>query len=85
MDYPRMLFCDKAGRIYDEPGLIATARLGVHQVIPDPDEWISLPEGSDFFLLPNRRPIGWDEKTARFRSGPNRAWAASARRLSVQG
>ncbi len=78
MDHPRMLFCDRFGQIYDEPRLAATARLGVHPVVPKPEDWIPLPEGSDIFSLPDRTPVGWLEDRGRFRVGSRDTWAVSA-------
>ncbi len=78
MNRPRMVYCDSDGLIFDDPQLAATARLGIHEVVPESDEWISLPEASDVFLLPERNAVGWDEQQSHFRPGPRGYSAVSA-------
>jgi wyosine [tRNA(Phe)-imidazoG37] synthetase (radical SAM superfamily) len=56
----RMVYARPDGSILDHPELLL---VGVGGGAPRPvrdDELIPLPRGSDLFLLPKRRPIGWD-------------------------
>jgi len=60
---PRMLFADRAGRIYDHPELeMAGAGGGDPMPVPAADLLV-LPRGSDLFTLPGRAPIGIDPQT----------------------
>jgi len=74
----RLVFCDTKGRIYDHPNMIATGRLGVHPIIPDPEDWIPLPEASDVFSMPHRSAVGWEKGRCRFRPVSRKTWAVSA-------
>ena len=56
----RMVFARPDGSILDHPRLLLA---GVGGGTPRPvrdDELVPLPRGSDLFLLPGRRPIGFD-------------------------
>ncbi len=62
-EIPNLVYADEKGRIYDHPALKMAGRSGrlFHPV--EPQELIPLPEGSELFVLPERLPVGWDEKT----------------------
>lgn len=60
---PNLLYTDSSGNIFDDPDLIMSGRSGFDAVALDAGEFIELPEGSDVFMLPNRRPIGFDKET----------------------
>ena len=54
---PRLVVCDTQGRIFDHPELLA---VGVDGPEPAPiarEDWIPLPQGSDFYMLPARAPL----------------------------
>ena len=55
-----MAFCDPEGRIYDHPELEMLGWDGECWRAVEPDEVMPVPEGSDFFTLPGRRPAGYD-------------------------
>lgn len=63
---PRLLYADGQGRIFDAPGLAMAGMSGGHFVRLKPSDLIPLPPGSDLFMLPDRRPVGFDEKAAAF-------------------
>ena len=65
-ELPNLLLADENGTIYDHPDYLAAGKSGNAVVLPDPDELIPLPEGSRFFTLPGRLPIGWNTKTSQF-------------------
>ncbi|NJB67484.1 pyruvate-formate lyase-activating enzyme [Desulfobaculum xiamenense] len=60
---PNLLYADESGQIYDHPGLLMLTRRGDELALPRPDEMTPLPPGSDVFLLPGRKAIGFDEET----------------------
>jgi pyruvate-formate lyase-activating enzyme len=62
VEYPRLVFSDPEGRIWDHPYLKLAGRSGDRTVLPPPSELIPLPMGSQIFTLPGRIPIGWDEE-----------------------
>src|SRR4030042_2444446 len=65
-EYPKLVFSDPQGKIFDHPSLILTGRSGDRAVLPSVSELIPLPKGSQLFSMPGRIPIGWDEKTGSF-------------------
>lgn len=60
---PRLVYADVQGQIFDHPSLAMLCRKGREILPPRPDECIPLPPGSDLFLLPGRRALGWDQET----------------------
>ncbi len=87
MSLPRLVVADSHDKIIDVPELAATGARG-HQIDPlSVEDLIPLPSGSELFVLPDRRPVGFDEDAGSFkeletvpgRSGePARAVAAFA-------
>ena len=65
-----MVFADRQGRLLDHPQLEMVAFDGRRVRPVRIDELIPLPEGSDFFLLPGRAPIGRDPRRGRLRPFP---------------
>ena len=55
-----MAYCDAEGRIFDHPELEMLGWDGECWRPVESDEVIPLPEGSDLFTLPGRRPAGYD-------------------------
>lgn len=62
VEYPKLVFSDPEGRIWDHPYLKLAGRSGDRIILPPPSELIPLPMGSQIFTLPGRIPIGWDEE-----------------------
>ncbi|MGB3074608.1 MAG: radical SAM protein [Chitinophagales bacterium] len=60
---PNLVYSDGSGIISDDPNLLMSGRSGFDAVALTADDFIELPEGSDLFELPGRRPIGFDKKT----------------------
>jgi len=56
------LFSDPKGNIFEDARLQLMGRLGRHLVRLGEKDLIELPEGSDFFFMPDDRMIGWDTK-----------------------
>jgi pyruvate-formate lyase-activating enzyme len=63
MARPKLLFADDQGVVYDHPGLLAAVRSGDDQLTTQ-DRPIPLPEGAALCMLPGRRPVGVDPRTA---------------------
>jgi wyosine [tRNA(Phe)-imidazoG37] synthetase (radical SAM superfamily) len=57
---PHLVCANEAGEIIDLPDFSMTGKSGVHFVSPRLSELIPLPEGSDLFALPGRKPVGLD-------------------------
>ncbi|MGQ9857605.1 MAG: radical SAM protein [Thermodesulfobacteriota bacterium] len=62
-ELPRLMFADQEGTIYEHPSLLALGASGNHLVLPEPMDWIPLPEMSKMFLIPECPPIGLDPDT----------------------
>ncbi|MEN3039003.1 MAG: radical SAM protein [Candidatus Kryptonium sp.] len=74
---PNLVYSDGKGNIYDVPEIEMAGRTGFNFVKIDPKDLIPLPEGSQLFELPGRKPIGFDRKTGKkvvFEDG----WAVAA-------
>lgn len=72
---PRMVYANAAGEIIDLPELDIAGRSGTAIVRPRPEEFIPLPGGSELFVLPDRRPVGFNSSGRRVTVGedPDRA------------
>jgi pyruvate-formate lyase-activating enzyme len=55
-----MVFCDEHGRMYDHPRLRVAGQDGPEPAPIPADQLIPVPRGSDFMMLPRRRPVGID-------------------------
>lgn len=60
---PALVYCDESGKIRDFPELRMAGMAHGHYVQPRLEDLIELPEGSDFFTLPERLPVGTDPAT----------------------
>jgi len=60
---PNLVYATEQGTIFDDADLIMSGRSGFDAVALDADDFIELPEGSDVFMLPDRRQIGFDKET----------------------
>ncbi|UCC95637.1 MAG: radical SAM protein [Candidatus Omnitrophota bacterium] len=66
MHLPFLVFSDKNGKIYSHPSLrMAAAHLHA-STVPKESELIRLPQGSTFFHLPGRIPLGFNHRTQQF-------------------
>ncbi|MBI4646175.1 MAG: radical SAM protein [Bacteroidia bacterium] len=74
---PYLVYSDEHDNLFEDSSLLATGRSGNRYVVPATDELIELPEGSDFFHLPGRVPIGYDTVTKNFRPC-NKGFAVAA-------
>ncbi|XPV76853.1 MAG: radical SAM protein [Desulfovibrio sp.] len=60
---PRLVVSNKDGEIFDHPDLLMMCDRGGELSLPRPDEYVPLPRESEFFLLPGRNAIGYNEAT----------------------
>ncbi len=60
MDYPRLLYANRKGEIFDYPGLGMAGRSGNGFFQPNLEDLIPLPPGSELFVIPDAVPIAWD-------------------------
>lgn len=60
---PSLVVAGPDGEMVDVPELAAAVRWGWEEIVPEPREWVPLPAGSDLYLMPGRRPIGYDRRT----------------------
>ncbi|MGE4292940.1 MAG: radical SAM protein [Desulfovibrio sp.] len=75
---PHLLVADKDGNIYDHPDLLMLCRRGGELTLPRPDEIMPLPPESEFFLLPGRHAVGFDDETGEIEVMEDLAVAAFA-------
>lgn len=59
---PRMVYADASGQVFDHPRLTMAVWDGHRIRLPEPEELVPLPPGSDLFLLPSRLPLGFSGK-----------------------
>lgn len=59
-DQPSLVYADTRGNITDFPELAAAGMSAGNIVLPEKEDFIPLPEGSELFVLPGRLPIGCD-------------------------
>jgi pyruvate-formate lyase-activating enzyme len=57
---PSLLFANSKGEILDYPGLHMAGSSAGQFVLPQPEDLIELPPGSELFALPGRLPVGID-------------------------
>jgi pyruvate-formate lyase-activating enzyme len=57
-DIPSLVYANEKGEIKNFPDLFMAGRSGNFFSKPQTDDLIPLPEGSELFLLPDRKPIG---------------------------
>jgi len=57
---PSLVYADAQGNIKDFPELYAAGMSAGNLLLPDKEDFIPLPEGSELFVLPGRLPVGCD-------------------------
>ncbi|MBD3334250.1 MAG: radical SAM protein [Candidatus Eisenbacteria bacterium] len=62
---PDLLAADPEGNIFEIPELAMAGRSGRTAGLPAPEDLIPAPEGSDFFAMPHRDPVGFERRTGR--------------------
>ncbi|MBN1227168.1 MAG: radical SAM protein [Deltaproteobacteria bacterium] len=63
---PSLVVADESGQIYDHHQLKLAAKSGYQFIQPESEHLIPLPFGSQLFTMPERVPMGWDEKKQNF-------------------
>ena len=57
---PSLVYANQHGEIKDFPELHMAGRSGSHYLLPELQDLIPLPEGSELFVLPGRKPVGFE-------------------------
>ncbi len=79
-----LVYADAQGRIYDHPSLEMVGRSGRDFCRIPADALIPLPPGSDLFVLPGRRPVGYDRRRRRLvRAGERKDLPADAQAVAA--
>ncbi len=65
-ELPYLVYADEQGQIYSHPYLKVAGKSGEQVVIPQPEDFIPLPENSKLFFLPQCPPVGYDERKGHF-------------------
>ncbi len=60
---PTLVYADAKGNITDFSSLHMAGMSGGHFLLPEKEDFIPLPEGSELFVLPGRLPVGCDPDT----------------------
>lgn len=60
---PTLVYADTEGNITDFPSLLMAGNSAGSFVLPDREDFIPLPDGSELFVLQDRLPIGFDPDT----------------------
>ncbi len=63
---PKLLIADKKGEIFDVPHLEATGMKGGEYFRLGREDLVKLHPDSELFMLPHRRPVGYDPGAGRF-------------------
>jgi pyruvate-formate lyase-activating enzyme len=80
----KLVYADSQGRIFNHPYLHLTGRSGREFYRLADQDLIPLPPGSDLFVLPGRRPVGYDSRRRRFvTAGDDRALDASTQAVAA--
>jgi pyruvate-formate lyase-activating enzyme len=66
MDLPYLAVSDGCGDVFEIPEYLMAGMTLNRPVLPEPDELILLPQGSDLLELPGRTAVGYDAKTGEF-------------------
>ena len=74
---PYLVYCDNEGNLFEDTNYEAVGRVGNTIVRLKPEDFIELPEGSDFFFLKDRNPIGYDIKNNKIATIKKRHGAAA--------
>ncbi|OFX61056.1 MAG: radical SAM protein [Bacteroidetes bacterium GWA2_30_7] len=74
---PFLVYCDNDGNLFEDTNFEAVGRTGntIKRLLPE--DFIELPEGSDFFFLKDRNPVGYDIKNNKITTIKNRHGAAA--------
>ena len=62
-EQPTLVYADTEGNITDFPSLLMAGNSAGSFVLPDREDFIPLPDGSELFVLQDRLPIGFDPDT----------------------
>ncbi|MEY4876541.1 MAG: hypothetical protein RL708_1690 [Bacteroidota bacterium] len=64
---PFLLWADVDGKVYEDTTMYMAGRSGWDAVVPELDDFIEMPTGSEFYILPGRKPAGFDVETGEYK------------------
>jgi pyruvate-formate lyase-activating enzyme len=71
LDRPCLVYADSRGNIFEWPEWEMAGNSGGERHRLAPGEWMTLPPGSELFVLPGRLPVGYDPRRQQFAVIPN--------------
>ncbi len=64
---PFLLYADAEGKVFEDTTMYMAGRSGWDAVVPDVSDLIEMPEGSEFYVLPGRKAVGFDVETGEYK------------------
>ena len=64
---PYLLYADANGKVYEDTTMYMAGRSGWDAVVPELEDLIEMPECSEFYVLPGRKPVGFDVETGEYK------------------
>ena len=65
--FPFLLYADSTGKVFEDTTMYMAGRSGFDAVIPELKDFIEMPKGSEFYILPDRKPAGFDIETGEYK------------------
>ncbi len=75
---PFMVYADEKGQVFEHPGLLMVGSEALVPRLPEPEELIPLPDGSELFVLPGRVPLGYEPASGQIISVEDEGFRAVA-------
>lgn len=74
----RMVYADNQGLVYDDPHFLALGRSGELILEVSEEDFIPLPSGATLTVLPDRLPLGWNQRSQQFEVAADAGLAVAA-------
>ncbi len=66
-ELPFLLYADANGKVFEDTTMYMAGRSGWDAVVPELEDLIEMPEGSEFYVLPGRKAAGFDVETGEYK------------------
>ena len=66
MKLPNLVVSDGCGNVFEIPDYLMAGMSLNRPILPEPEDLIALPDGSDLLELPGRGAVGYDAKRGKF-------------------
>ena len=66
-ELPFLLYADANGKVFEDTTMYMAGRSGWDAVVPELEDLIEMPEASEFYVLPGRKPVGFDVETGEYK------------------